>query len=163
MSWKRYKVEVVRHEIAEAKPFRIERPTAAVDLFREDASRLMTESLWVMTLDGRNGLMGIEQVYSGTATGTSVRVGELFRYAVSSGGCAIVLVHNHPSGDATPSDEDIRLTSEVIAASKLLDIEVLDHLVLGTGGVFTSIRSQRTSLWDSNSIVDVIEAVGATN
>lgn len=146
-TWKRYGVDVVRHQIAEAKPYRIERPAAAVELFREDADRLMTESLWVMTLDGRNGLMGVEQVYSGTATGTSVRIGELFRYAVAAGGCGIVIVHNHPSGDAQPSDEDVRLTKEVIGASKLLDIELLDHLVIGAGGEYRSIRSENQSLW----------------
>lgn len=146
--WKRYAVEVVRHEIADAAPFRVERPAAAVQLFSEDADRLTQESLWVMTLDGRNGLMGVERVYTGTATGTSVRIGELFRYAVSAGGVGIVLVHNHPSGDSEPSDEDIRLTSEVLAAAKLMDIQVLDHLVVGSGGSFSSIRSQRGSLWE---------------
>lgn len=146
--WKRFQVEVVRHAIADAAPFRVERPAAAVELFTQDAERLTQESLWVMTLDGRNGLMGVERVYTGTATGTSVRIGELFRYAVAAGGVGIVLVHNHPSGDHTPSDEDIRLTSEVIAASQLLDITVLDHLVVASGG-FTSIRSQRSELWEA--------------
>jgi DNA repair protein RadC len=145
--WKRFQVEVVRHAIAEAAPFRVERPAAAVELFREDAERMTQESLWVMTLDGRNGLMGIERVYTGTATGTSVRIGELFRYAVSAGGVGIVLVHNHPSGDPEPSDEDVRLTSEVIAAAQLLDIQVLDHLVVAADK-FTSIRSQRGELWE---------------
>jgi DNA repair protein RadC len=146
--WKRYAVEVVRHEIADAAPFRVERPAAAVELFTQDADRLTQESLWVMTLDGRNGLTGIERVYTGTATGTSVRIAELFRYAVATGGVGIVLVHNHPSGDAQPSDEDIRLTSEVLAAAKLMDIQVLDHLVIGGRGAFSSIRSQRGSLWE---------------
>lgn len=145
--WKRFQVEVVRHAIAEAAPFRVERPAAAVELFTQDAERLTQESLWVMTLDGRNGLMGIERVYTGTATGTSVRIGELFRYAVSAGGVGIVLVHNHPSGDPEPSDEDVRLTSEVIAAAQLLDIQVLDHLVVA-GDKFTSIRSQRSELFE---------------
>ena len=145
--WKRFQVEVVRHAIAEAAPFRVERPAAAVELFREDAERMTQESLWVMTLDGRNGLMGIERVYTGTATGTSVRIGELFRYAVSAGGVGIVLVHNHPSGDPEPSAEDVRLTSEVIAAAQLLDIQVLDHLVVAADK-FTSIRSQRGELWE---------------
>lgn len=145
--WKRFQVEVVRHAIADAAPFRVERPAAAVELFTQEAERLTQESLWVMTLDGRNGLMGIERVYTGTATGTSVRIGELFRYAVSAGGVGIVLVHNHPSGDPEPSDEDVRLTSEVIAAAQLLDIQVLDHLVVA-GDKFTSIRSQRGSLWE---------------
>ena len=145
--WKRYSVEVVRHEIAEPQPYRVERPAAAVELFRSDADRITQESLWVMTLDGRNGLMGIDRVYTGTATGTSVRIGELFRYAIAAGGCGIVLVHNHPSGDAEPSEQDIQLTKEVIAASKVLDIEILDHLVIGHGGQFRSIRSENQSLW----------------
>ena len=151
--WKRYSVEVVRHEIAEAQPYRVERPVAAVELFRADADRLTQESLWVMTLDGRNGLMGIERVYQGTATGTSVRIGELFRYAIAAGGCGIVLVHNHPSGDAEPSEQDIQLTSEVIAASKILDIEILDHLVIGHGGQYRSIRSENHSLWVASELV----------
>jgi DNA repair protein RadC len=91
--------------------------------------------------------MGIERVYTGTATGTSVRIGELFRYAVAAGGVGIVLVHNHPSGDPEPSDEDVKLTSEVIAAAQLLDIQVLDHLVIGSDK-FASIRSQRGELWE---------------
>lgn len=162
--WKRFSVEVVRHEIAEAQPYRVERPVAAVELFRADADRLTQESLWVMTLDGRNGLMGIERVYQGTATGTSVRIGELFRYAVSAGGVGIVLVHNHPSGDPEPSDEDIRITKEVIAASKLLDIEVLDHLVLGAAGSYRSIRSENQSLWmerESASLLGGFNAAAA--
>jgi len=146
--WKRYRVDVVRHEIADAIPLRIESPAKAVELFTQDAKRLMTESLWVLTLDGRNGLLGIEQIYSGTATGTSVRVGELFRYAVASGGCGIILAHNHPSGDPQASDEDKRLTTEVIKASRLLDIEILDHLVIGNGA-YTSIRSENPLMWAS--------------
>jgi DNA repair protein RadC len=144
--WKRFRVEVVRHAIAEEKPYRVESPQSGVGMFREDAARLMGESLWVMTLDGRNGLMGIEQVYSGTATGTSVRMAELFRYAVQAGGVGVVLVHNHPSGDSQESEQDIQLTKDAIAAGKLLDIEVLDHLVIATGG-HTSIRGGHQSLW----------------
>ncbi len=162
--WKRFSVEVVRHEIAEAQPYRVERPVAAVELFRADADRLTQESLWVMTLDGRNGLMGVDRVYTGTATGTSVRIGELFRYAIAAGGCGIVLVHNHPSGDAQPSDEDIKLTTEVIAASRLLDIEFLDHLVLGAEGSYRSIRSENQSLWmerESASLLGGFNAAAA--
>jgi DNA repair protein RadC len=135
-----------------------------VELFRADADRLTQESLWVMTLDGRNGLMGVDRVYTGTATGTSVRIGELFRYAIAAGGCGIVLVHNHPSGDAQPSDEDIKLTTEVIAASRLLDIEFLDHLVLGAAGSYRSIRSENQSLWmerESASLLGGFNAAAA--
>jgi len=147
--WKRFRVEVVRHEVAEAQPFRVEAPKSAWELFAADAARLATESLWVLTLDGRNGLLGIDQVYSGTATGTSVRIAELFRHAIAVGGVGIVLVHNHPSGDHTPSDEDTKLTKDTIAAARLLDIEMLDHLVVADKG-FTSIRQNDGSLWNLN-------------
>lgn len=145
-NWKRFEVEVTRKAIEEPKKMRVESPNKAADMFAEDAQRRATESLWVMTVDGRNGLMGIEQVYSGTATGTSVRVAELFRYAIAVGGVGIVLVHNHPSGDHEPSEEDIKLTQEVLRAAKVMDIEVLDHLVIGTDG-FSSIRAQNQSIW----------------
>jgi DNA repair protein RadC len=150
-NWKRFEVQVSRTSKAEAKEFRIERPEAAVELFREDAERLTQESLWALTLDGRNGLMGIERVYQGTATGTSVRIGELFRYAVTVGGVGLVLVHNHPSGDPQASDEDIRLTSEVLSAAKLLDIELLDHLVIASNG-YISIRSNNQNMWRGGDV-----------
>jgi len=84
--------------------------------------------------------------------------------AIAAGGCGIVLVHNHPSGDAQPSDEDIKLTTEVIAASRLLDIEFLDHLVLGAEGSYRSIRSENQSLWmerESASLLGGFNAAAA--
>ena len=144
--WKQYEVQVIRHKISEANFLRIEKPAAAMELFSEDAERLTQESLWVMTMDGRNGLMGIERLYQGTATGTSVRISEIFRYAISVGGCGIVLVHNHPSGDPSASDEDIRLTEEVLRAARLLDVEFLDHLIVA-GKDYTSIRSIKPAIW----------------
>jgi DNA repair protein RadC len=62
------------------------------------------------------------------------------------GGVGFALVHNHPSGDPEPSEEDVRLTAEVVAAARLLDLELLDHLVIGHGR-WSSIRSQRPSVW----------------
>jgi DNA repair protein RadC len=146
MSWRKYEVSVERREISD-DAFRIERPTEAHELFVRDAERSAQESLWVITLDGRNNAMGIDRVYQGTATGTSVRVGELFRYAVAVGGVGVIVVHNHPSGDFTPSDEDIKLTRDVVQAARLLDIEFLDHLVVSKNG-FASIRSQKPSIWE---------------
>jgi DNA repair protein RadC len=68
-----------------------------------------------------------------------VRVAELFRTAVSQHASRIILCHNHPSGDLDPSPDDLRLTAEAIAAGRLLDIEVLDHLIVG-GGSYVSLR-----------------------
>jgi DNA repair protein RadC len=100
-------------------------------------------------------------VYSGTATGTSVRIAELFRYAMASGGVGIVLVHNHPSGDPEPSLEDLKLTREVLKAANIMDIEFLDHLVVADGG-YTSIRSQNPSIWtDEVEQPDIMERIQA--
>ena len=62
-----------------------------------------------------------------------VRVGELFKDAVRRNSAAVIIVHNHPSGDPTPSPEDVLVTREIVSAGKLLDIDVLDHLVIGDG------------------------------
>lgn len=112
------------------------------------AGRAAQEELHVAIVDGRNGLLALRRVYLGTATGTSVRIGELLRPVLDYGGVGFALVHNHPSGDPEPSDEDVRLTAEVLAAARLLDIEFLDHLVLGHGR-WASIRTQRGSIWGS--------------
>lgn len=112
------------------------------------AGRAPQEELHVAIVDGRNGLLALRRVYLGTATGTSVRIGELLRPVLDLGGVGFALVHNHPSGDPEPSDEDVRLTTEVLAAARLLDIEFLDHLVLGHGR-WASIRTLRSSIWGS--------------
>jgi DNA repair protein RadC len=72
-------------------------------------------------------------VYQGSANQASVRIAELFRDAIRHNAVGVILVHNHPSGDPAPSTADVALTTEVIEAGKLLDIEVLDHVVIGYG------------------------------
>jgi DNA repair protein RadC len=74
---------------------------------------------------------GKATVYTGNISSSLVRVGELFRDAVRLDAAGIILVHNHPSGDPTPSPDDLHLTAEALAAGRLLDIDVLDHLVIG--------------------------------
>jgi DNA repair protein RadC len=72
-------------------------------------------------------------VYVGNLAGSPVRVGEVFRDAVRRQAAALVVVHNHPSGDPSPSPEDLRITRELADAGRLLDIELVDHLVIGHG------------------------------
>ncbi|MDP2725925.1 MAG: JAB domain-containing protein, partial [Dehalococcoidia bacterium] len=69
--------------------------------------------------------------YKGSVNTALIRVGEIFREAIRQNCAALIVVHNHPSGDPTPSQEDIRVTEQIVDAGKLLDIEVLDHLVIG--------------------------------
>jgi DNA repair protein RadC len=89
----------------------------------------------------------------GTQTATLAHPREIFRSALLAGACAIAVVHNHPSGDPEPSEEDLRLTAEVVAAARLLDLEFLDHLVIGHGR-WASIRSQRPAIWAATAAPD---------
>ncbi|MGH2428751.1 MAG: RadC family protein, partial [Candidatus Limnocylindria bacterium] len=94
---------------------------------------LEREELRVLLLDTKNVVTAQRTVYVGNLGGSAVRVGEVFRDAVRACAAAVVVVHNHPSGDPTPSGEDLRITGELAAAGRLLDIDLLDHLVVGRG------------------------------
>lgn len=111
----------------------ISSPGDAAELVRYEMQGLIQEQLWVILLDTRNRKIWIDKVYSGSLNSSMVRVGELFRAAVQRSAASIILVHNHPSGDPTPSPEDAALTRTAVQAGKLMDIEVLDHLVIGQG------------------------------
>jgi DNA repair protein RadC len=96
-----------------------------------DMGRLEREELRVLVLNTKNVVQRVTTVYVGNVSASLVRVGELFRDAVRLDAAGIVLVHNHPSGDPTPSPDDLHLTAETIAAGRLLDVDVLDHVVIG--------------------------------
>ena len=94
---------------------------------------LVQEHLRVIVLDTRNRVLSVEKLYMGSLNASTVRVGELFRAAIQRSAAGIILVHNHPSGDPSPSPEDVNLTRTAVQAGRLLDIEVLDHLIIGRG------------------------------
>jgi DNA repair protein RadC len=119
-------------ESPEEKPT-IHCPDDAARLLQYEMSALAQEHLRVVVLDTRNHLISIEKIYVGSLNSSMVRVGELFRPAIQRNAASIIVVHNHPSGDPTPSSEDVTLTKAIVQAGKLLDIEVLDHLVIGQG------------------------------
>ena len=95
---------------------------------------LSQESLRVLLLNTRNYVMGVREVYNGTVNSAEVRVAEVFRDAVRENCKSVIVVHNHPSGDPTPSREDVQVTSKLFEAGKLLDVELLDHVVLARDG-----------------------------
>jgi len=105
----------------------------AADLVRYEMGALEQEELRVVLLDTRNRVLGIEAIYKGSLNSSQVRVGELFKNAIRRNAASIIVVHNHPSGDPTPSPDDIALTRAITQAGKLLDVEVMDHLVIGQG------------------------------
>ncbi len=93
--------------------------------------RLEREELRVVLLNTKNVVLRVATVYQGNVSSSLVRVGELFRDAVRLNATGLILVHNHPSGDPTPSPDDLHLTAETLAAGRLLDIDLLDHIVVG--------------------------------
>ncbi|MDK2981269.1 MAG: repair protein RadC [Chloroflexota bacterium] len=99
----------------------------------------LQEELWVLALNTRNRLVWEQRLYIGTLNHSSVRLAEVFEVPLRQRASAIILVHNHPSGDPQPSDEDIYFTEELVKAGRLLDVGVLDHIVIAEGG-YCSIR-----------------------
>ncbi len=119
-------------ETSEERPS-IHSPADAAALLQYDMSALEQEHLRVILLDRRNRVLEKVEVYKGSVNSSQVRVGELFKEAVKANASAIIVAHNHPSGDPTPSPDDIAVTRAIVQAGKLLDIDVLDHLVIGQG------------------------------
>jgi len=111
----------------------INSPADAAALVQYDMSALEQEHLRVILLDRRNRVLEIVEVYKGSVNSSQVRVGELFKEAIRTNSSAIIVTHNHPSGDPTPSPDDVAVTRAIVQAGKLLDIDVLDHLVIGSG------------------------------
>lgn len=100
------------------------------------------EHLYVLLLDTRNRVMGEPlEIYHGSLNTSLIRVGEVFRGAIRANAAAIILSHNHPSGDPAPSPEDVAVTRAVVEAGKLLDVDCLDHIVIG-GQRFVSMKER---------------------
>lgn len=108
-------------------------PEDAADMVQYEMSSLEQEQLRVLLLNTRNHILGVRTIYQGSLNSSQVRVGELFRPAIRENAAAIIVVHNHPSGDPSPSPDDVAITKAIIKAGKLLDIQVLDHLIIGRG------------------------------
>jgi DNA repair protein RadC len=119
--------------------WRIRGPADVADRLVLQLGGLEREELHVLLLNTKNIVLDQVRAYQGNISSSLVRVGELFSEAVRRTASGIVLVHNHPSGDATPSPDDLHLTAEAIAAGRLLDIDVLDHLIIA-GDTFVSLR-----------------------
>jgi DNA repair protein RadC len=111
----------------------INSPADAAALVQYEMSALEQEHLRVILLDRRNRVLDLVDLYRGSTSSAQVRVGEIFREAVRRNASALIVVHNHPSGDPTPSPDDVALTRAIVQAGKMLDVDVLDHMVIGQG------------------------------
>jgi DNA repair protein RadC len=106
-------------------------PLDVANLLMLEMSLLEQEQLRVVLLDTKNYIIRVHTVYTGSLNSAVVRISEVFREPIRTNSAAIAVAHNHPSGDPTPSPEDVRVTEMIVEAGALLDIDVLDHLIIG--------------------------------
>jgi DNA repair protein RadC len=120
----------------------ITQPGDLAALLMLEMGHLDHEELWVVCLDNKNHVQRLHRLYRGSLNSSVVRVCELFRLPLVLNSASIIVVHNHPSGVIQPSPEDIAVTRSLIQAGELMQIEVLDHLIIGQGR-WISMREQR--------------------
>jgi DNA repair protein RadC len=108
-------------------------PDDAAKLLMGEMAYLEQEQLRVLLLDTKNRVTATHTLYQGNVNTTVVRVAEVFREGVRSNATALIIAHNHPSGDPSPSPEDVQMTRQIVEAGKLLGIQILDHIVIGQG------------------------------
>jgi DNA repair protein RadC len=126
----------------EKDPPPIQSPDDAANLLMYQMQHLEQEHLMVLLLDTRNRLIGEPvDLYHGSLNSSLIRIGEIFRPAIRANAAAILVAHNHPSGTPDPSPEDVAITRAIVEAGRLLDVECLDHLIMGRGH-FVSLKSK---------------------
>ena len=118
-------------------------PDDVVNLLSAEMSALEQEHLRVLLLNTRNEVMGVEEIYIGNVNSSVVRPAEVFRPGIRANATSLIVVHNHPSGDPTPSGADVSITRDLVEAGKLLGMELLDHLVIGNGQRYVSMKEAR--------------------
>jgi DNA repair protein RadC len=137
-----YKVALVKDSTVKYNYDKISSPNVAVrilDSIFADADR---EQLVVLFLDTKNKIVGVDIVATGTLNSCNVSIPNIFKAAIICNAASIIVSHNHPSGDPTPSPEDVRVTENLVQAGKLLDIAVLDHIVIGEDGRYVSLKER---------------------
>lgn len=121
---------------------RIGSPEDVAKLYMPEMSAFDREHMRVVLLNTKNQVVGMDELYIGSVNAALVRPAEVFATAVRRNLPAVMVVHNHPSGDPDPSPEDIRLTGQLVEAGRVLDVEVVDHVVIGQGR-FVSMREKK--------------------
>lgn len=111
----------------------ISSPADAANLLMVEMGYLEQEHLRLLLLDTKNRVLASPTVYKGNVNTSVIRIAEIFREAIRHNSTALIIAHNHPSGDPSPSPEDVRITRQLVEAGSLLGIDVLDHLVIGQG------------------------------
>lgn len=120
----------------------IHSPEDVANLLKYDLAELQQEVLMVLLLNTRNHVLEKVEVTRGSVNSSQVRVAEVFTPAIRRNAPSIIVVHNHPGGDPTPSPDDVVITRSLVEAGKLLDIDVLDHIIIARSG-YSSLKERR--------------------
>lgn len=121
---------------------RVTSPADAAHLMMDEMKHLAQEHIRVILLNTRNFVIATPTIYIGSLNTSIVRPAELFKPAIEANAAALIVVHNHPTGDPSPSPEDISFTRSIVAVGKQLSIDVLDHLIIGHNR-FTSLKERQ--------------------
>lgn len=119
----------------------IRNPNDAYEFMRFEMENLEQEQLRVLTLNTKRRILSAPMIYQGSVHTTVIRIAEIFRPAIIDNASGLIVCHNHPSGDPMPSPEDAAITREIVKVGGLLDIDVMDHIVIGNGK-FVSLRER---------------------
>lgn len=136
-------LELGKRMMEEKKPDRpiIHSPGDAAMIVMEEMKRLKKENFRIMALNTKNHVVAVETISIGNLNSSIVHPRELFRQAIRHAAAGIILVHNHPSGDSTPSREDLLITERIVEAGKIMGIEILDHIIVAGDG-YLSFREE---------------------
>ncbi len=149
-----YMVHLMRSFLAEASKIyetrtsqrledalRISSPGDAYEFLRIEMEDLEQEQLRTLNLNTKNRILSSSMIYQGSVHTTVIRIAEIFRPAIIDNATGLIIAHNHPSGDPTPSPEDAAITREIVKVGQMLDIDVMDHIVIGRGK-FVSLKER---------------------
>ena len=136
-------IELGRRLVLESPDERpiVHSPADAAEMVQYEMGALEQEELRVMLLDTRNRVLQIETVYRGSVNSSQVRIAEIFKAAIRRNATNLIVIHNHPSGDPTPSPDDVAITRLILHAGELLDVKLLDHVIIGSGR-FVSLKER---------------------
>ena len=133
-----FRVQLIR-EVGMERP-QVDSPCDAAQILCRYLEHEDREHFVTLMMDVNNRIIGIHTVSIGTLNCAVISAREVFKAAILANAASIILAHNHPSGDVSPSPEDIQVTENLKKAGKLLDIEVLDHVIVGEDGKFSSLK-----------------------
>ena len=137
----RYRVTLVREGSVSNSNNHIRTPEDVVNILSADYDAAVVEMAQMLALDTKNKIIGSFVISTGSLNASIIHPRDIFQRAILSNAASVILVHNHPSGDPTPSSEDIELTNKLVQVGKMMDLPILDHVVIGDGK-FVSLKER---------------------